>query len=188
MSNQTLHSPPPEKSGADKLEYYLFIGRIEERKGIQILLDAFTRMPDKHLRLAGTGAELDTFRASAPKNVSFLGFLDHSQLAEQLSGCRAVIVASQLYETFGMIIIEAFAAHKPVIAGDIGTIAMLVDDGVTGVKFKYNDSNALIEAIQRFENIEAQMGENGYKRYADAFSPDANYRQLLTVYGVVQCV
>lgn len=162
-------------------DYYLFIGRIEELKGVGILLDAFKRMPDKRLRLAGTGTktEIEKYMSKAPNNVSFLGFQDRNQLSRQLAGAKAVIVSSQCYETFGMIIVEAYAARKPVIAGNIGNIGILVEDGITGVKFLYDDAEAIVEAIDK---VDKNMGENGYRKYEKEFCPEANYKKLLEIY------
>lgn len=166
---------------ADDGDYYLFIGRVERIKGVDILLKAFSLMPDKKLRIAGTGTELESYRQIASHNVIFLGFLNREELSIQLSRAKAVIVSSQWYETFGMIIAEAYSAHCPVIVGDIGNIASLVDVGETGVKFKYNDSTALVDAIMRFEQSES-MGENGFRKFEKEFSSESNYRLLLNVY------
>lgn len=162
-------------------DYYLFIGRVEQIKGLDLLLDAFAMMPDKKLRIAGTGTELEYYKKSATPNVSFLGFLDREGLSLQLAKAKAVIVPSQWYETFGMIIAEAYSAHCPVIVGDIGNIAGLVEDGKTGIKFKYNDSNALVEAISRMEKSDL-MGEKSFVKFKNEFSQSVNYRLLRNIY------
>ncbi len=162
--------------------YFLFIGRIEEIKGVGLLVEAFRRMPDRELRLAGTGKDLEYYRSKATANVSFLGLLDRQQLLDQLSGAKAVIVPSQWYETFGMVIIEAYAAHCPVIAGNIGNIGDLVEDGKTGVTFQYNSPEALIKAL---ETVSGSMGEEGYRRYLEKYCPETNYQQLAEIYDAL---
>ena len=168
------------KASAD---FYLAIGRIDKLKGIDLLLDAFRKMPDKKLRIAGSGENMEQYRSMAGENVLFLGQLDREQLRAQIHSARAVIAASQLYESFGLTVTEAYAAHKPVIVGDIGNIGSLVEDGVTGIKFLYNSSDALIEAIETFEkgNVE-EMGENGFRKFQEVYSPEANYEMLSRIY------
>ena len=166
-------------------DYYLFIGRIEEIKGVKLLLEAFRQMPEKTIKFAGSGPLYEEVKRTATKNVIFCGQLNRQQLAIQLSSAKAVIVPSQCYETFGMSIIESYAAHKPVVVGDIGNIASLVENGNTGIKFLYNSPEALIAAL---EKVEDSMGENGYQKYINEFSPEANYKQLITIYDTVHGV
>lgn len=179
----------PEKLPVSgKKDFYLFIGRIEELKGIGILLDAFEKLPDKKLFLAGGGPELARYRRLAEerniKNVVFLGFLDREALTERLAGAKAVIAASQCYESFGMMIAEAYAAHVPVIAGDIGNLGVLVEDGKTGLKFRYDSSEALAETIERFEELETEeWGENAYEKFRKEFSAEMNYTFLNEIYN-----
>lgn len=166
-------------------DYYLFIGRIEEIKGIEILVKAFTNMPDLNLKIAGTGNELEKYKTLAKdyKNIEFLGFLNRDQLNETMSKAKAVIVASQWYETFGMIIAEAYANQIPVITGDIGNIGTLVIDGETGLKFTYNSYSSLIETIKKFETIDtSSWGMNAYRKYSEEFSPEINSKRLEEIY------
>jgi glycosyltransferase involved in cell wall biosynthesis len=99
---------------------------------------------------------------------------------------KAVIVPSQWYETFGMIITEAYAAHRPVIAGNIGNIAALVEEGMTGLRFEYNSADALKNTILQIQNIDIDaMGENAYRKYKAEFMPEKNYSVLKRVYDSV---
>ena len=164
-------------------ENYLAIGRVEQLKGIDVLLEAFRKMPEKKLAIAGSGKEMESYRAKASRNVTFLGQLDKQQLLVQLGHSKAVIAASQAYESFGMSIAEAYAAHKPVIAGNIGNIGALAEDQVTGIKFQYDSADALVEAVGRFEQADAAtLGEQGYQKFQREFAPEANYRLLKQIY------
>lgn len=175
------------KGGSRREDYYLYIGRIEEIKGVSVLMEAFFRMPDRRLLLAGMGTEIDLYkRKVADKgitNIDFLGFKKKDELAQLLKAAKAVIVASQWYETFGMIVIEAFAGHTPVIAGDIGNIGSLVEDRVNGIKFRYNSVESLIDAVEQFELLDGNaLGENGYRKYKDMFSEEKNYESIRAIY------
>ncbi len=177
---------PNEEKASDK-DYFLFIGRIEQIKGLDVLLEAFAKLPQEKLLIAGTGTELEKYRSEAEKNgcgnIEFLGFVSRDELNVRLAGAKAVIVASQWYETFGMIIAEAFSTHVPVITGDIGNIGALVDDGKTGIKFEYNSSQALVEAVNRFNaEYKEEWCENAYNEYFEKYSPSVNYKRLNEIY------
>lgn len=168
--------------------YYLFVGRVERIKGIDLLLDAFRKLQDRALVIAGAGMELEHYRKIAPRNVEFKGHLQGKELGELFFGAKAVIVASQWYETFGMVIAEAYAAGKPVIAGNIGNMGWMVqerDAGGTGIKFQYDSFESLIDAIQRFEKADNDWAGSTYQKYVDNFSPGNNYRKLVFVYDSV---
>lgn len=167
-------------------DYYLFIGRVEEIKGLTILLDAFRELPKYIVKIAGTGSQLEYYKEYAKdlKNVEFLGFLNREHLNETISHAKAIIVTSQWYETFGMIIAEAYANCVPVISGDIGNIGILVEDGKTGLKFQYNSAEELKKSIQKFEDLSdiSALGKNAYKKYEDMFSEASNYKLMMDIY------
>jgi glycosyltransferase involved in cell wall biosynthesis len=163
--------------------YYLFIGRVEKIKGLDVLLDAFAGLQNENLVVAGTGSQLEEYKNIASENVRFTGFLNRAELSECLMKAKAVIVPSQWYETFGMIIAEAYAAHRPVIVGDIGNIASIVDEGVTGCKFVYNSVDSLREAIWRFEKSEQlEYEDRAYQKWKNEFSPEKNYKVIMKIY------
>ena len=141
-------------------EYFLFIGRIEEIKGIDILIEAFCGLPKEKLIIAGTGTGLEHYKKKAlsakADNIEFAGYLSKEELNGKISGAKAVIVASQWYETFGMIIAEAFSAHVPVITGDIGNIGTLVEAGKTGLKFKYDSAKAAKDHAKKLDSEESK--------------------------------
>lgn len=167
-------------------EYFLFVGRIEKIKGLDILLKAFALMPKQHLVIAGTGTQLKEYKAVATRNVQFVGLLDKRTLATVTAHAKAVIVPSQWYETFGMVIVEAYAAHKPVIVGDIGNIASLVDEYYTGLKFKYDSAESLKDAILSINMLNSyEMAKMAYKKYEVEFSPEENYQILKYIYKLV---
>ncbi len=154
---------------------------------MEVLLQAFAEMPHEHLVIAGTGTQLEEYKSKATDNVEFVGFLDRESLSLVTRGAKAVVVPSQCYETFGMIIIEAYAAHTPVIVGDIGNIAILVDEEVTGTKFKYDSVEALKEAVRRFDRHDhSKMCEDAYSKYIKEFASESNYQMLKTIYDSVK--
>ena len=168
-------------------DYYLFVGRIEKIKGLDLLIEAFSQLPDRNLLIVGTGTEFEKYRLLARRlnasNIKFTGFLEHGEIDNAYNRACAVIVPSQWYETFGMIIAEAFASHVPVIAGGIGNIGGLIENGKNGLTFTYNSCQALINAIEHFEKLDRDSyGEAAYRTYQNQFSPESNYEQLLNIY------
>lgn len=173
------------KLGYQAKNYYLYMGRMEKIKGVRMLLEAFAALPDKRLVLVGTGTELEALKNESAhcQNISFKGFLLREELNQVLAGAKAVIVTSQWYETFGMVVAEAFSCRVPVIVGDIGNVASLVDDGINGIKFKYNSVEALRQAVARFEGMDAEaMGKAAYEKYLKEFSEEKNYHDIEVVY------
>lgn len=182
--NFTNPLPLNKKEG----KFYLYIGRIEEIKGIPLLLEAFSKMPEHKLVLAGSGMELEKYRNAVVQNnisnIKFKGFIKHDDLTHLLESAKAVVVTSQWYETFGMVVIEAFAANTPVIAGDIGNIGSLVDDGVNGVKFQHNSVDSFIAAVERLEHMDLELlGKNAYRKYEEQFSEEVNYAVIEKIYS-----
>lgn len=173
-----------------KGEFYLYVGRIDEMKGIHLLIEAFSKMPDRKLILAGLGNGLQHYRKLASNrgltNIEFIGFAERKKLVDLLKYTKALIVTSQCYETFGMVVIEAFACRTPVIVGDIGNIGELVEDGVNGLKFQYDSVDALIHTVERFEKLDiATLGENAKQKYTDLYSENENYKKVMMIYQSV---
>lgn len=169
---------------------YVFLGRIEEIKGIKVLIDAFSQMPEKNLLIAGNGTEVLKYqtylKTIGAKNIKFIGYLDRDNKELLISRAKAVIVTSQWYETFGMVVIEAFAASVPVVAGDIGNVGSLVEEKKTGWKFQYDSVEALRSAINEFERYPRDiLADNAFQCYKKNYSPESNYQQLFRIYQMV---
>lgn len=181
------YAPPPEKEPRQR-EGYLFVGRVERIKGMDLLLDAFSRMPERTLTIAGTGKAWEHYRAAAAErgcaNLHFPGFQNREQLRELMAQTRAVIVPSQYYEPFGMVIIEAYAHGVPVLAGDIGGFPLLVREGKTGLLFPYDSAEGLCETVRRFEaEKDVDWSGNARAEYELRYGEEANYRRLTEIYA-----
>ena len=112
-----------------------------------------------------------------------IGFTEREKLVDLLKFTKALIATSQCYETFGMVVIEAFACRTPVIVGDIGNIGELVDDGVNGLKFQYDSADALVHTVKRFEKLDiAVLGENAKQKYINLYSENENYKEMMMIY------
>lgn len=87
-------------------EYFLFAGRVEALKGIDIAVRAFEKLPDKKLYVAGNGPMMEEMqryvREHHMENVKFLGYLQKDEMSEKFYQAKAVIMTSQCYEAFAM--------------------------------------------------------------------------------------
>jgi glycogen synthase len=132
-------------------------GRLVHEKGVQDLLAAVPRLRRRHpgLRLvvAGTGPAAGELRDRARalrlgRAVTFAGFIPDTELAALVAAADCAVVPSR-YEPFGMVALEAAAAGTPVAVAEVGGLAEIVADGVTGVRFAPGDPAALAAAVDR---------------------------------------
>ncbi len=161
------HEPP----------YFLFVGRLEAIKGLHTLIDLWGRVPDYDLLVVGTGTQDARLRAQAAPNprIRFLGALPQHELGALYAHALACIVPSITYETFGIVIIEAFARKTPVIARDLGALPEVVHDSGGGFVYR-TDDDLLAAARQLAESpaLRRELGENGYRTFVQHWSLDAH--------------
>lgn len=157
--------------------YFLFVGRLEVIKGLQTLIPLWDRVGDYDLLVAGTGnheAELRRQAAANPR-IKFLGAMSQKQLGDLYYHAIACILPSITYETFGMIIIEAYARKTPVIVRDLGPFPEAVED--SGGGFVYRNDQELLDAIQRLATtpgLRGELGEKGYSAFVRRWSKEAH--------------
>jgi glycosyltransferase involved in cell wall biosynthesis len=156
----------------------LYSGRLIPLKRIPDLIEAIGRvrecLPGVVLRLAGAPAD-PTYRdalkglvadAMLDDNVIFLGHLSPDQLVEEYSKCCLVVLASA-HENSPMVIVEAMAAGRPVVATRVGGIPYLVDDEQTGFIVDVGDIGALsdrILAVLQDAELQSHMGQRAKER------------------------
>jgi len=159
--------------------YFLFVGRLERIKGLHTLIDSWRRVENFDLLVAGGGIEAAALRAQAASNprVRFLGQLNQAQLGALYHHAIAVIVPSITYETFGMVLIEAFARKTPAIARNLGALPEVIHDSQAGLV--YDDEAGLLDAVSRMAGDRAgrdAMGERGYAAFERWWTPEAHLR------------
>jgi glycosyltransferase involved in cell wall biosynthesis len=157
--------------------YFLFVGRLEVIKGLQTLIALWDRVSGVDLLVAGNGNYEGELRrmAAGKSNIKFLGALSQKQLGNLYYHAVACILPSITYETFGMIIIEAFARKTPVIVRDLGAFPEVIHD--SGGGFVYRTDEELLVAIERIAHssaLRAELGENGYRAFVENWSKEAH--------------
>ena len=172
-------------------DFALFVGRLAEEKGVEILIDAYLQhqltLP---LKIVGDGPLRQALEKKVGKlpTITFLGRQDSEIVLKLMQQARFLVFPSIWYEGFPLTIAEAYACRLPVIAPNLGTMSEIVLDHVTGLHFESGNPTDLASKIQwAIANPEAlaKMGEAAYNVYQTTYTPDINYRQLIHIYESV---
>jgi len=169
----------PSRHGA------LFVGRLASEKGVDVLMQAWARVPSIHLTILGDGPERSRLEKSAPRNVTFAGQVNQASVQTYMRSALFLIVPSICYEGFPMTIVEAFSVGLPVIASQIGSLAEIVEDGVNGLHFTPGDSEALASAARDLENDRALLlllQDGASNSFQERYLPSKNIRKLEEIY------
>jgi glycosyltransferase involved in cell wall biosynthesis len=136
--------------GTPGIRRVLIVSRVDPIKRIELLLDCLDRHPEPRtlaFRILGTGWDLDVLRGRAEKthpNINFAGFSD--EVPGELARSDLLLHLCPV-EPFGLAILEAMAAGVPVLVPDSGGAGSLVDDGVSGLRFRADDADALAHRL-----------------------------------------
>ncbi len=144
-------APGPEDASPHERPYFLFVGRLEKIKGLDDVIPLFRDYPDADLLIAGDGEYAGTLRELGKDlpRVKFLGRIPLDDLARYYRHAIALIVPSVCYETFGIILIEAFRQRTPVIARRIGPFPEIVERAGGGELF--TTGAELLAALRRMQ-------------------------------------
>ena len=138
---------PPEKVQ----DYYLMAGELVAYKRPDLAIEAFNRT-GKKLVVVGGGKMLGRLRAMAEPNVVLLGPQPFAELRSLYAQCKALVFPGE--EDFGIVPLEAMASGRPVIAYGKGGALETVADGVTGLFFHEQTVEAIIDAVERLEQLD----------------------------------
>jgi glycosyltransferase involved in cell wall biosynthesis len=166
--------------------YYLYVGRLEEFKGVQNLLQAWQRMPDVDLLILGEGSQDQRLRALAAHSprIRFVGAVPPNAVGRYYAHALACVAPSLTYETFGLTLIEAFTYRTPVIVHDIGALPEIVRESGGGLIYRTEDE--LVDSLCRITSSPAlrdQLGERGYQAYRQRWSREAHLASYFCLLG-----
>ena len=178
----------------------LFAGRLIRRKRPLDLVQAFARVaqnrPDARLRMAGEcrsdalyAESVRAFirRTGLDKQVHLLGPLPEDQLLHEFSRCDVLALPS-VQETAPMVIAQAMAAGKPVVATNVGGVAEMINDGRTGFLCNVGDIEGMADALQRLlqdRSLRVEMGRAGRRKAKDDYYAPTVAHKTLEVYRTV---
>jgi len=162
----------------------IFIGRLSEEKGLNVLAAALLQLPNSQIDVYGKG-DLQTY-VEATRGFNYKGFRDPSELQACLRKAAYLMVPSTGVESFGLVAIEAFAAGIPVIASAHGGLREIVVHGKTGFLVEPGNVDVLARAIAFAEDHPDEMkimGRAARHAYLSRYTPDINYRLLMSIYS-----
>ena len=175
------------KIQTQKEDYILYVGRIEQIKGVKTLLDAL-KGTNLKLKIVGVGTELDNLvnytLVNQIQNVEFMGFQHKDAVFNLTINCKFVVCPSEWYENFPFSITESFLFSKPVIGSNIGGIPELVIDGETGYLFEPGNSSDLRQKLLKLAsdgNLIKKMGGNARLHAYSVFNFKTHWDKLNTV-------
>ena len=151
-----------------KENFYFTASRMVPYKKIDLIVEAFSKMPDKKLIVIGTGPDFEKIKTKATANIELLGYQPFDVLKDYMQRAKAFVFAAE--EDFGIIPVEAQACGTPVIAYGKGGVTETVIEGKTGLFFKEQSVSSLIDAVKRFEKIEDKFDYGKIRENAKKFS------------------
>lgn len=151
----------------EREDYYLTASRLVPYKRIDLIVEAFRRMPNRKLIVIGDGPELRRIRSRAGSNVSVLGHQPAEVLRRHMQRARAFVFAAE--EDFGIVTVEAQACGTPVIAFGRGGSTESVVEGVTGLFFGQQTADAIAAAVEEFEAEEVDWEPAVIRSHAERF-------------------
>jgi phosphatidylinositol alpha-mannosyltransferase len=170
---------PMERFDDGKLNI-LFVGRLEKRKGFRYLLQAFAQVkkavPQARLMVVGAYDKEDKepfvlyARENRLHDVRFIGFVPEDELPRYYRTCHVFCAPSTGFESFGIILLEAMAAGKPIVASDIDGYRGVLEDGREGLLIQPEDERLLAGALIRLLKDPAlceRMGRQGQAKATD---------------------
>jgi glycosyltransferase involved in cell wall biosynthesis len=140
---------------AKKDDFYLTASRFVPYKRIDIIAEAFSKMPDKKLVIVGSGPDEDKIKRKSGSNIEFTGYLNGEKYKDYMKRAKGFVFAAE--EDFGIVVIEALASGTPVIALNKGGTAETIKDGINGIHFSEQSADQIIEAVQRFERTRSDF-------------------------------
>jgi glycosyltransferase involved in cell wall biosynthesis len=147
-------------------DFYLVVGAMEAYKRVDLAIEAFNQL-GRPLLVIGTGPDERRLRRLAKSNVSFLGPQPDEALHDRYASCRALIFPGE--EDFGIVPVECMAAGRPVIAYARGGALDTVREGETGLFFREQSVESLVDAVLRFERREPEFSPEQIAEHARAF-------------------
>lgn len=173
--------------------YYLYIGRLSEEKGISNLVNAWKKYvvthSDEWLYICGDGPEKETLERillqniKLPLNISILGIKPRVLVFEYISKAKAVVIPSICYETGPLSMIESLSMGIPIICSDLGNMGYTIIEEENGAKFDPLSADSIVDAINRFNTYDYEkLKRNSLITYKEKFTKEKNMELFRKIY------
>ncbi len=188
---------PPDPSYSHN-GYAIFVGRLSVEKGIDILLNACNNIKNLNdnkkifIKIVGDGPQNINLKKRINNeridSIELIGRKINFETIKIIKKAKFIIMPSLWYEGFPMVLGEAYACGKPVIASRLGAMAELVEDGKTGLLFEPGNAKDLADKMRwmyEHEDECIQMGKNARKVFEEKYTADKNFEILMNIYKTV---
>lgn len=164
----------------NKDDFYFTASRMVPYKRIDIIVEAFSQMPDKKLVVIGDGSEMAKIKAKAGKNIEILGYQPDEVMQDHMRRAKAFVFAAE--EDFGITPVEAQACGTPVIAfgkgGVLESIRPYGEVNPTGIFFAEQTTDSVLRAVLHFETIQESFLPVNCRNNALRFSEERFHSEL----------
>lgn len=159
-----------------KEDFYLTASRMVPYKRVDLIVEAFSAMPNKKLIVIGEGPDYGKVRQNASPNITFMGYQSFEVLRDHMQRARAFVFAAE--EDFGIIPVEAQACGTPVIAYGKGGVLETVVSGESGFFFEEQTPQALIRTVQTCDDLIGKLVPSRIRDNAKRFSEEEFRKQF----------
>ncbi len=180
---------PTYQAHPDCEDYILFMGRLSDEKGVEVLLNAMKLVPEAKLKVVGRGPHEQSLKELAQtlelKNVDFAGSIWGDAAKDQIRNSRFVVLPSLWHENFSYVITETFALGKALLGSDTGGTPENIIPNKTGNVYPAHDHTKLAEHIRNMWNDKEgtrQMGMNAKKLVDENFNDTVFSKRLNEIY------
>jgi glycosyltransferase involved in cell wall biosynthesis len=180
--------PDPGFAPDESRRGFLFVGRLEEGKGIRLLLDAWRSFAGvRPLTIIGDGPLASEMRALAAErtDIVMLGAQPRERVFAEMRKARALVAPMIWFENFPLSVCEAMASGCPVIAADNENMSGILQGGAAGVLFRTGDAVALAHAVERIDEdaaLRRRVAARARSEYEAKYTAAANYTALMNIY------
>lgn len=172
---------------------FLFLGRLETEKGIDLLMTAFSRLNDKNWKLTVAGrGDVHRYKKVAKElnmeeKIEFTGKVRHKKVQELLNSVD-VLVFPYRFENFPITVIEGMAYKLAVVSSSVSMIPEFITDGENGLLFPPGDVEELTKALKKVIEqplIVRKLGEAGYQTFREKFEIKSYKKRILEMYSEI---
>ena len=170
---------------------FVFAGRLEENKGIPLLLERWKALPQDyilHIYGDGTCKEAAEQAAAQYPNIEFFGFVPQQVISEDIASSYGLLFPSIWYEGYPMVIAESFSSGCPVLATNIGNHGEIIAESQGGVLFEPDSQSSFVEAVERMVSENEQLSRNALAYYDNVLEKELNYKLLCSIYNNPEAV
>lgn len=179
---------PPVVPWSERGDYAVVAGRLSEEKGLPSLVKAWVAWGSDapQLRIIGDGPLRKQLQGAASGSpIRFLGQLPADETVSQIAHARLLVLPSECFEGFPMVVREAFAVGTPVAASNLGPLPFIIKQGDNGVLFEACNPQSLLNAVcsaWQTPGVLEQLGRGARKSFEQLYTEEINYARLMDVY------